>query len=290
MTLRHAFFYRLLGWMALLLCCSMASCDFVSSVVRRDKVVVKACGVKLTETELFRNLDLAGLSPSDSADAIDVYIKSWASDKLMYELARDEVSNASGKEIDSLVENYRQALYVYEYELQLIKEHLSSTITDEQVSSYYKENPSLFYLQEPLLKGVAVTILNQSSDYPVLKLLMESPGPSMDMIESLCVKSAAKFDYFNDNWTLLSDIQKRSSLPIHEVDFKGKTLYTESDSIHTLFLYVDNCVLSGDMQPFDFAKNRIRSILTEQKKNEFLRSYRSKLYENGVSNGSVKRY
>lgn len=289
MTLRH----KMIGlryWMALLICCSMSSCDFVSSVLHPDKVVASACGENLTETDLYHNLDLTGLNSSDSADAIDMYVKSWASDKLMYELARDEVSSDSNKEIDSLVENYRQALYIYEYELQLIKEHLSSQITDEQVFSYYKENPSLFYLQEPLLKGVAVTVLNRSSDYPVLKLLMESPGPSMDMIESLCVKSAAKFDYFNDKWTLLSDVQKRSSLPIHEVEFKGKTLYTESDSVHSLFLYVDNCVMSGDMQPFEFAKNRIRSILTEQKKSEFLRSYRAKLYENGVENGSVKRY
>ncbi len=290
MAIRHNLKFRSCCWMALLLCCSLTSCDFITSVFRRDKIVASACGENLTEAELYRNLDMTGLNSSDSADAIDMYIKSWASDRVMYELSRDEVSEESNKEIDSLVENYRQSLYVYEYELQLIRDHLSSQITDEQVSAYYKENPSLFYLQEPLLKGVAVTILNRSSDFPVLKLLMESPGPSMDMIESLCVKSAAKFDYFNDNWTLLSDIQKRCTLPIHEVEFKDKTLYSESDSIHTLFLYVNNSVLSGDMQPFDFAKNRIRSILTEQKKNEFLRSYRSKLYENGVNNGSVKRY
>lgn len=290
MNLRHRTTSGLRYLLALLMCCFWASCDFVSSILHPEKVVANACGINLTETDIYRNLDLTGLNSSDSADAIDMYVKSWASDKLMYELARDEVSSESNREIDSLVENYRQALYVYEYELQLIKEHLSSQITDEQVSSYYKENPSLFYLQEPLLKGVAVTVLNQSSDFPVLKLLMESPGPSMDMIESLCVKNAAKFDYFNDKWTLLSDIQKRSSLPIHEIDFKNKALYTESDSIHTLFLYVDNSVLSGNMQPFDFAKNRIRSILTEQKKNDFLRSYRDKLYQNGVENGSVKRY
>jgi len=207
----------------------------------------------------------------------------------MYELARDEFSGS--KELDSLVESYRQSLYVYEYELRLIKEHLSTQITDDQVFTYYKENSSLFYLQEPLVQGVLMTLLNKSPDYEVIKLLMESPrDTNMDMIESYSVKNAAKFDYFNNTWTLFSEIQKKCPLPIHEVDFKENTLYTETDSVRTAFLYVTKCVSAGDMQPFEFAKSRIRSILTEQRKTGYLRSYRNELYERGLSNGSVKRY
>lgn len=267
----------------------LSSCDFVSSLVRHDKVVAEVMGKRLTETELYRNLDLTGLSPSDSADAIDVYVRDWASSTLMYELACDEFSGS--KELDSLVESYRQSLYVYEYELRLIKEHLSTQITDDQVFTYYKENSSLFYLQEPLVQGVLMTLLNKSPDYEVIKLLMESPrDTNMDMIESYSVKNAAKFDYFNNTWTLFSEIQKKCPLPIHEVDFKEKTLYTETDSVRTVFLYVTKCVSAGDMQPFEFAKSRIRSILTEQRKTGYLRSYRNELYERGLSNGSVKRY
>ena len=277
---------RLLPFLVLM---TLSSCDFISSLVSREKVVAEVLGKKLTESDLNRNLDLAGLSPSDSADAIDLYVKDWASSNLMYELARDEFSG--NKEIDSLVESYRQSLYVYEYELRLIKEHLSTQITDDQVFTYYKENASLFYLQEPLLKGVLMTVLNKSPDYQVIKLLMESPSDgNMDMIESYSVKNAAKFDYFNNSWTLFSEVQKRCPLPIHEVDFKNRTLYTETDSVRTVFLYVTQCVSSGDMQPFDFAKSRIRSILTEQRKTGYLRSYRNELYERGLSNGSVKRY
>ena len=255
---------------------ALSSCDFVSSIVNRDKVLVEVCGKRLTENELFRNLDLTGLSSSDSAAAIDLYIRDWASSNLMYELARDEFSGS--EEIDSLVESYRQSLYVYEYELQLIKDHLSSQITDDQVFAYYNDHPSLFYLQEPLMKGISLSVLNQSPDFQVIKLLMESPSSgNMDMIESYSVKDAAKFDYFNDTWTLFSDIQKRCPLPIHELDFKDGTLYTESDSVRTVFLYVTKCVATGNMQPFEFAKSRIHSILTEQKKNTYLRSYRNDL-------------
>lgn len=268
---------------------ALSSCDFVSSIVNRDKVLVEVCGKRLTENELFRNLDLTGLSSSDSAAAIDLYIRDWASSNLMYELARDEFSGS--EEIDSLVESYRQSLYVYEYELQLIKDHLSSQITDDQVFAYYNDHPSLFYLQEPLMKGISLSVLNQSPDFQVIKLLMESPSSgNMDMIESYSVKDAAKFDYFNDTWTLFSDIQKRCPLPIHELDFKDGTLYTESDSVRTVFLYVTKCVATGNMQPFEFAKSRIHSILTEQKKNTYLRSYRNDLYEKGLENGAVKRY
>lgn len=269
----------------------LSSCEFISSIVRPDKVVAKAGGSSLTESEVFRNLDLSGLSSADSIAEINHYVKDWAADQLMYELAHENVTSETNREIDSLVESYRQSLYVYEYELQLIKERLSSQITEQQAFTYYNENPTLFYLQEPLLKGVILSVLNNTSDYPVLKLLMESPNESnMEMIETLGVKNAAKIEYFNDNWTLLSEVVKKSPLPIHETEYKENKLYVETDSVRTVFLYVNGCKLSGEMQPFEFAKSRILSILTEQKKADFLRSYRNSLYEKGLQSGSVKCY
>ena len=44
------------------------------------------------------------------------------------------------------------------------------------------------------------------------------------------------------------------------------------------------------MQPFEFVEDRIRSILTEQKKIEFLRDYRLNLYEEALKSGAAKRY
>ena len=46
----------------------------------------------------------------------------------------------------------------------------------------------------------------------------------------------------------------------------------------------------GEMQPFEFVEDRIRSILTEQKKIEFLRDYRLNLYEDALKSGAAKRY
>ncbi len=273
------------------LCVGFSACDYISSVIRPDKVVAKAGGAKLTEADIRRNLDLNGLNSSDSIAAIEYYVKDWISKNLMYELAREQVSDRSAKEIDSLVENYRQSLYVYEYELQLINERLSSQITDQQTFTYYNDNPSLFYLHEPLLKGVILSLLNSSPDFTAIKLLMESPSEvNMEMIETLSVKNAAKVEYFNDSWTPLSEIVKRSPLSIQETDFKEKKLYEESDSVRTVFLYVNACKLAGDKQPFEFAKSRIHSILTEQRKADFLRSYKNSLYEKGLQNGSVKCY
>lgn len=273
------------------LCVSFTACDYISSIVRPEKVVAKSGGATLTENDIRRNLDMTGLSSSDSVAAIEHYVKEWAAKNLMYELAREQVSSESASEIDSLVESYRQSLYVYEYELQLIKERLSSQITDQQTFAYYNDNPSLFYLHEPLLQGVTLSLLNSSPDYTAIKLLMESPNEmNMEMIETLSVKNAAKVEYFNDSWTPLSEIVKKSPLPIQETDFKDKKLYVETDSVRTVFLYVNACKLAGDKQPFEFAKSRIHSILTEQKKADFLRSYRNSLYEKGLQNGSVKCY
>ena len=77
---------------------------------------------------------------------------------------------------------------------------------------------------------------------------------------------------------------------ITEKNLKSKNLSVVSDSVYTVFLYVNEYKTAGDLQPYEYAKNRIKSILTEQNKNDFLRTYRKKLYEDGVRDGKAKRY
>ncbi len=269
----------------------IVSCSLDSSILKRksNEVIAEVEGEKLLLEDLTRNLDFKNLNESDSLLVVDSYIKNWVSDRLMYIKAKQSIDNLD--EVDSLVEVYKRSLIVYEYESQLVNEHLSDQMSDAQMRIYYKENSSLFTLTEPLLKGMLLVAYSDVPDLQVLESLMTNPTENnLDLISSVSVKNAAKFEYFVDNWMPLSEVQKNSPVSLRDGELRDGHLMSVSDSVHTVFLYVQEVKEAGDLQPFEYTKSRIRSILTEQSKNEYLRNYRKGLYEIGIQKGDAKRY
>ena|GEM_PF-113097 len=254
------------------------------------KEPIAAAGGKYLYKEDIDHIFFPEMSKEDSMAAVEKYIRSWATDILMYEQAQKNVKNE--EEIASLLEDYRRTLLIYEYQLLLVKKRLNSSVAPEDIRSYYLKNPDLFRLNEALIKGIFLRVSNQAPDIDALRsLMMYSKEKDLDQIESLSIKNAAKFEYFNEKWHPLLEIQRKS--PIHienKGSLKHRSFYEGRDSLSTYFLFVKEYKLEGELQPLDYAESKIRGILLEQRKNNFLKQFGEKLYEEGVKKGKVKLY
>ena len=267
---------------------SFTSCDKFRQPIL-ENIVAEAGGKVLTEQELFSKIDMTYVNERDSLAIVDNYIKEWIATSVIYDEAQKTISNQS--EIDSLVEAYRQSLIVYGYETQLVKENIATRISKDQLIQFYYENTDLFKLDEPIAKGVFLIVPSTAPDVQVLETLMESPSESnLDLIESLSVKNAAKFEFFNNQWLFISEIQKKCPL-IFDLDALALGgMQVQKDSSYYAFLYLSELKKPGEMQPFEFVEGRIRSILTEQKKIGFLQDHKLNMYENALKSGAAKLY
>ena len=99
-----------------------------------------------------KSLNFEGLDDGDSLLMVDNFIKDWIVRRLLYDKATAELGNLHY--VDSLVEHYRRSLVAYEYELQLVNEHLGDKLSEEKMKDFYKENPQVFGLTESLVKGM----------------------------------------------------------------------------------------------------------------------------------------
>ena len=254
------------------------------------KEPIAEAGGKFLYKEEIENIFFTEMSKEDSAAAVEKYIRSWATDILMYELAQKNIKNE--EELAFLLENYRRTLLTYEYQLQLVKKRLNNSVAPEDIRSYYSKNPQLFRLDETLIKGVFLRISNQAPDIDAMRSLVTYfKEKDLDQIESLSIKNAAKFEYFNEKWHPLLEIQRKSSIRIENKEsLKYRPFYEGKDSLSTYFLFVREYKLEGEQQPLDYAESKIRGILLEQRKNAFLKQFSDKLYEEGVKKGKVKRY
>ncbi len=97
----------------------------------RGEVVARAGDHKLHRGELEKFIP-AGVSPEDSANLAARYIKAWAEDLLMVDMAEAQLS-ASEKDVSKELEQYRRSLLKYRYEQLYINQRLDTLVTDAEI-------------------------------------------------------------------------------------------------------------------------------------------------------------
>ena len=261
------------------------SCD--SERFGGRKPIAEAGGKYLYKEDL-ENIFFTEMSKEDSLTVIQNYIRTWATDVLMYEKAQENIKNE--EKIADLVEKYRRSLLTYEYQLQLVKDRLNNTVSPTEIKAYYEKNPQLFQSKEVLIKGLFLKIPNQAPDIDVLRsLLNNSDEKNLDQIESLSIKNAAKFEYFDQKWHPLLEFQRKSPIRIENKEsLRHRSFYESQDSLSIYFLYVQEYMPEGELQPLDYTEGKIRRILLEQRKSNFLKQFGDKLYEEAIREGKVK--
>ena len=92
----------------------LSGCNIINNLIHDDQVVAKAAGKKLYRSDLAKYIP-DGVSPADSANMAEQYIKSWASNLLFTKKAQRELSKEE-QDMDKELEEYRMSLLKYRYE------------------------------------------------------------------------------------------------------------------------------------------------------------------------------
>lgn len=214
------------------------------------------------------------LSSADSAALIEKFEKNWVIDALMYEHA---AKNVDQKSIDLLVEEYRKSLIVQNYKQLLINQRLSDP-SEKQISDYYDKYSSQFLLEEEIVKGVFVKVPKNADKLKKMRKWVEEFSiENIEDMESYSVKNYGSLDLFADNWVLEQELIKQ--LPTTENLYLTPNKFIEmEDSVFVYMLNVFDCRKKGEEEPLDFAYEKIKNILLNKQKIEFIQNFEEDLY------------
>lgn len=233
-----------------------------------------------------------GTSTEDSLRFSEQIIKRWATDILMYENAKNNVTKNAA--IDSLVETYRKALVMHEYEQHLVSQRMSQTVDETQIKGFYDQYAPTLKLTEEVVKGLLVVVpVNAPYLRDLRKWVAHPDSTALEQIEKYTLQNAVSYDYFMDQWTPFTEIRKLLSTPIERPDefLKAHGSYIEmEDSVHCCLLHVAEYRVTGDIKPYEYAYPEIEAILLNRRKIEFLQTFKNKLYQDAVANGNVMFY
>jgi hypothetical protein len=252
--------------------------------------IVKVNNDVLTKEDLNANIPL-GLSLEDSTITSEHFIRMWINNKLMYDLASQKI--ADKKDIEQLVDNYRQSLTVYQYKEQLVSEKLSKEIDNQALLKYYEANKDKFKIDKTLIKGLFLKIPINAPQIDKVSNWYKSLTPAnVTNIENYCVRNAAEYGYFVDDWVDFNEVTEEWPENYkNESDVVRVNKYFEQKgSKFYYFLHVTSYSLPGDNAPFEYAKPTIKEILINQQKIDFLNKIEEDLYRKALDNGQITFY
>ncbi|MDE6299027.1 MAG: hypothetical protein K2M10_05220, partial [Muribaculaceae bacterium] len=218
----------------------------------------------LTREEVVDKIPVA-ISYEDSIALFQEIVDNWIASKVIAEFAETQLPDID--EIDRKVDAYRRRLIVAEY-LQEMKEGKKLTVSDDSIRRFYDIHRSEMLTERPLIKGIYLKIPSSSTRLDeVRRLVFDGGDASIDRLETDYAAEAVQYDYFANAWVDWQTVADLIPYRFYDPDafLESTRNFETSYNGSTYFLKVTEYLPSGSEQPFEFAKERIASLMMQSK-------------------------
>lgn len=259
---------------------SVCACNLIHD----DEVVARVGKQKLFLSELESYIP-SGLMPEDSVSMAAQFIETWASEKLFYELASEQMSK-SERDVSAELEAYKKSLLKYRYEQRYINERLDTTVRFSEVEEYYEAHKDMFILDVPILKARFVDIMQDSPNLEAIKEKMSSDLYE-DIVEadSLSYSSALRHADYSEDWISANILARDFGTDFGTMLSRrsGRFIEMTEDRGDVKIAYIVDIHGAGSLAPLDYCEERIRDIIISNRKRTLLSTLEQDLLDDARS-------
>ena len=230
-----------------------------------------------------------GLTGIDSATFVRMYTDNWVLNQLKVVRANEVLT--SHKDIDRLVEDYRQSLIMRQLDQYYVDQELVTDITSREIAAHYRMHSSQFVLDHHKVRGVVVRVSDKFRNTSALSEAMRNVlNDGMVELNAFAEKHELQITDLSCEWVTFSDflsylptVRTRSYDNILQ---KGKVQSMKSDDIVFYFIIVD-VVKKGSVAPLECVEDDIRRMLYAERRSEIVKRYEQQLKFEAVESGRV---
>ncbi len=259
-----------------------------------DRVAVARAGERvLYIDQIPSGLVVNGMSETDSISAVQSYIRQWSRKELLAMRAEENLTPDYKAEVNRQLNEMRNNLLIYQYQQQMIIQRLDTSVTDNELQDYYVGNLSTFTLTSNLVRALFVKVPATMPDLDRIRKLYRSSEPDdMNALEDLCFQYAIRFDDYNDEWIpftqLLLEVPLESS---NQEQWLARNSAVElKDDQNVYFVAIREYKLRNSVAPFDYIRGQVKTIIMNNRRNQFLQELEDGIYNEAVRNNTLKVY
>lgn len=232
-------------------------------------------------------------SREDSALIVSNFITRWATQKLLLDRARINLSVEQQMEYDKLVQNYRNELYAKAYTDAIIARQLDTTIKAAAAREYYEENGDNFKLNEDLVKLRYINLSRDNKDLEDIKTRFRRFD---EEDREALMEMAIHFNSYSLNdsvWVKTKQVYDRIAplTPENDADLlKKKSFLQLEDSLGVYLVSVEDVKFRNEKAPLEYSLPNIKQILLNKRKLELIKKLEKDITQDAIKNEKFEIY
>jgi hypothetical protein len=234
-----------------------------------------------------------GLHGKDSIDAVRNYAESWVRKKLLLQKAQENISDQDVS-IAKKIEDYRQALLLYEYEKELIEQKLDTAIKADELNIWYEKVKADFTQNEDVLRILYIKLPKDAPDLKDARKWITKPKDEEEerKLEGYCRDIALTYSIDKGLW--YNKETALNNFPVSEADLNSlatsKTYKEFKQGDALWFIKVSEKIAKGEPSPLELIRSKIAMMVLENRKMLLLEKTYNKIYEEAKESESFNIY
>ena len=233
------------------------------------------------------------LKASDSLAFIDNYINNWASDQLLFDKSRINLSEEQLASFDLLLLKYKRDLYKTAYLEALVRRGVDSLVTAAALLQFYDEEMKSFELKETIAQIRFVTLpLDYIDKEAVGARLKRFTKSDQKYLDSITVQFNSR--NFNDSVWVSSTKIIREIPPLafgnNKWYLKNESFFDLQDSIGVYLGNVVSIKEVGEIAPLSYIKATIKQVIISRRRLNFVRNLKSEILEEAIDENEFEIY
>ena len=258
---------------------------------KSERVLARVYDDYLYESDL-KGLVAAGTLPKDSLIITKSFVDSWVRQRLIIQQAEKNLTS-SQLDFTKQLDDYKNSLIIYAYENALVRQNLDTLFTEEETQNYYDANQQNFLLKDNIVQIQYVKLPLKSPVSKQIKKLLNSDNPDdKNRLAELCEKNASDYFLDNENWLLFNDLLKQIPIKTYNQEefLKNHRDLEYQDSMFVYLVRFKDFKIKESVSPLNFEKERIRDIILNKRKLDFINRMREDIFSNAQKKNAFEIY
>ena len=264
---------------------SLTSCEFFKKTEEGD-VVARVNDTYLYKSDI-ENLVLDGTPKEDSILRVNNFINHWATQQLLMNGARVNLSQDKQEAFNNLVNQYKNDLFTKAYLEALVKRSIDTLVTQNEAEDVYNRNIETFKLNEELIKFRYINVAESNADLKDIEMRFKRfDNEDKKLLDSIAIQF--KSYSLNDSiWIRVN--QAILKIPTLNAENKKELLKKSNfiqlkDSLGLYLMQINEVLLRNEIAPIEFVMPTIKQIVINKRKLEFIKELEKDITKDAIKN------
>ena len=175
----------------------------------------------------------------------------------------------------------------------MLNQNFDTAINILDVKSYYKQYKDDLRLSKNIYKGRFIIVDKNAPNLSKLnKLYISEKDEEILQLEDYCIQFSKEYNIDNTKWSYFSIINNKLPQDIKNVEsfLKNKKNAIFEDDNFKYYIYINDYKTKGAISPIEIEFERIKDVLLNKKKIEYLKTIENELYQNALDKKKIKIY